>query len=204
MAIKSTSLNDSVAALRDLRVLEFVAGARIARLATADASGAPHNVPLCYWFDGERIYFAIDEKPKRQTGMQLKRMRNIVENPRVALLIDHYEEDWAQLGFVMIRGVARVVEDPQEYMAALRHLRAWQLEWRLVSAADILRSGAPRTSTTWEDSRDAHSPVYRQWSLARVADRSTWPIPFGARVRHRPGADRRPGDSWRGEWLHQR
>ena len=130
MPIKSTSLNDSVSALRDLRVLEFIAGARIARLATADASGAPHNVPLCYWFDGERIYFAIDEKPKRQTGMRLKRMRNIVENPRVALLIDHYEEDWAQLGFVMIRGIARVVEDPQEYMAALRHLREKYLQYR--------------------------------------------------------------------------
>ena len=49
-------------------VREFVTGARVAHLATADASGAPHNVPLCYWFDGERIYFAIDEKPKRQTG----------------------------------------------------------------------------------------------------------------------------------------
>jgi coenzyme F420-0:L-glutamate ligase/coenzyme F420-1:gamma-L-glutamate ligase len=130
MAIKSTSLNDSISALRDLRVLEFIAGARIARLATADASGAPHNVPLCYWFDGERIYFAIDEKPKRQTGMRLKRMRNIVENPRVALLIDRYEEDWAQLGFVMIRGIARVVEDPQEYMAALRHLREKYLQYR--------------------------------------------------------------------------
>ncbi len=130
MAIKSSSLNDSISALRDLRVLEFIAGARIARLATADASGAPHNVPLCYWFDGERIYFAIDEKPKRQTGMRLKRMRNIVENPRVALLIDHYEEDWAHLGFVMIRGIARVVEDPQEYMAALRHLREKYLQYR--------------------------------------------------------------------------
>ena len=130
MAIKSSSLNDSIAALRDLHVLEFIAGARIARLATADASGAPHNVPLCYWFDGERIYFAIDEKPKRETGMRLKRMRNIVENPRVALLIDHYEEDWAQLGFVMIRGIARVVEDPQEYMAALRHLREKYLQYR--------------------------------------------------------------------------
>lgn len=130
MAIKSSSLNDSISALRDLRVLEFIAGSRIARLATADASGAPHNVPLCYWFDGERIYFAIDEKPKRQTGMRLKRMRNIVENPRVALLIDHYEEDWAQLGFVMIRGIARVVEDPQEYMTALRHLREKYLQYR--------------------------------------------------------------------------
>ena len=56
---------------------EFVAAARVAHLATADDSGAPHNVPLCYWFDGERIYFAIDEKPKRQTGLALKRMRNI-------------------------------------------------------------------------------------------------------------------------------
>lgn len=130
MAIKSSSLNDSISALRDLRVLEFIAGSRIARLATADGSGAPHNVPLCYWFDGERIYFAIDEKPKRQTGMRLKRMRNIVENPRVALLIDHYEEDWAQLGFVMIRGTARVVEDPQEYMTALRHLREKYLQYR--------------------------------------------------------------------------
>jgi PPOX class probable F420-dependent enzyme len=135
MAIKSSSLNDSISALRDLRVLEFIAGARIARLATADASGAPHNVPLCYWFDGERIYFAIDEKPKRETGMRLKRMRNIVENPRVALLIDHYEEDWAQLGFVMIRGIARVVEDPQEYMVALRHLREKYLQYRGMTLA---------------------------------------------------------------------
>lgn len=130
MAIKSSSSNDSLAPLRDLRVLEFIAGSRVARLATADASGAPHNIPLCYWFDGERIYFAIDEKPKRETGMRLKRMRNIVENPRVALVIDHYEEDWAQLGYVLIRGTARVVEDPQEYMVALRHLREKYLQYR--------------------------------------------------------------------------
>jgi coenzyme F420-0:L-glutamate ligase/coenzyme F420-1:gamma-L-glutamate ligase len=137
MAIKPTSLNDQraslndpIAPLNDPRVLEFIAGARVARLATADASGAPHNIPVCYWFDGERIYFAIDEKPKRQTGMRLKRMRNIVENPRVALVIDHYEEDWAQLGYVLIRGTARVVEDPQEYMVALRHLREKYLQYR--------------------------------------------------------------------------
>jgi len=130
MAIKSSSLNDSVAALRDLRVLEFIAGARIARLATADASGAPHNVPLCYWFDGERVYFAIDEKPKRQIGTRIKRMRNIAENPRVALLIDHYEADWSQLAYVLIHGAARVVEDPKEYMAALRGLRDKYLQYR--------------------------------------------------------------------------
>jgi PPOX class probable F420-dependent enzyme len=110
-----------------------VSAARVARLATADADGAPHNVPLCYWFDGRNIYFAIDEKPKRNTGTRLKRMRNIVENPRVAIVIDHYEEDWAQLAYVMIRGRAQVVEDPQEYMQALRSLRDKYLQYRAMT-----------------------------------------------------------------------
>ena len=96
-------------------------------------AGAPHNVPLCYWFDGERIYFAIDEKPKRQTGLALKRMRNIAENPRVAVVIDHYEEDWSQLAYVMIRGHARVVEDAEEYLLAMRHLRDKYLQYRGMS-----------------------------------------------------------------------
>jgi PPOX class probable F420-dependent enzyme len=126
-------LNDMAARLADPRVQEFVAGARVAHLATADGVGAPHNVPLCYWFDGERIYFAIDEKPKRQTGMALKRMRNIAENPRVAIVIDHYEEDWSQLAYVLIRGDARVVEDAEEYIGAIRHLRDKYLQYRAMS-----------------------------------------------------------------------
>jgi PPOX class probable F420-dependent enzyme len=124
---------NNLAPLGDPHVRDFVAAARLAHLATADADGAPHNVPLCYWFDGERIYFAIDEKPKRQTGLALKRMRNIAANPRVALVIDHYEEDWTQLAYVMIRGHARVVEDPEEYLAALRHLRDKYLLYRGMS-----------------------------------------------------------------------
>ena len=124
---------DELAALADPHVREFVAAARLAHLATADASGAPHNVPLCYWFDGDHIYFAIDEKPKRQTGLALKRMRNIAENPRVAVVIDHYEEDWSQLAYVLIRGHARVVEDPEEYLVALRHLRDKFLLYRGMS-----------------------------------------------------------------------
>jgi PPOX class probable F420-dependent enzyme len=124
---------DDLAPLAVPHVREFVAGARLAHLATADASGAPHNVPLCYWFDGEHIYFAIDEKPKRQTGLALKRMRNIAENPRVAVVIDHYEEDWSQLAYVLIRGHAHVVEDPEEYLVALRHLRDKYLLYRGMS-----------------------------------------------------------------------
>ena len=124
---------DELAPLAHPHVREFVAAARLAHLATADASGAPHNVPLCYWFDGDHIYFAIDEKPKRQAGLALKRMRNIAENPRVAVVIDHYEEDWSQLAYVLIRGHARVVEDPEEYLVALRHLRDKYLLYRGMS-----------------------------------------------------------------------
>ncbi|HZC46321.1 MAG TPA: TIGR03668 family PPOX class F420-dependent oxidoreductase [Candidatus Acidoferrum sp.] len=128
-----TPANDPAVALADQRVREFVASWRVARLATADGAGSPHNVPFCYWFDGERIYFVIDEKPKRQTGLKLKRMRNISENSRVAVVIDHYEEDWSQLAYVLIRGFARVVEDPQEYLGAMRNLRDKYLQYRGMS-----------------------------------------------------------------------
>ena len=129
----STPANDPATQFAQPAVWEFVAGARVAHLATADGGGAPHNVPFCYWFDGERLYFAIDEKPKRQKGLALKRMRNISENPRVAVVIDHYEEDWPQLAYVLIRGSARVVEDPEEYLGAMRHLRDKYLQYRAMN-----------------------------------------------------------------------
>ncbi len=124
--------------LNQASVRDFLAGARLAHLATADSKGEPHNVPICFWFDGPSFYFVIDQKPKRRTGKALKRMRNIADNPRVALLIDHYEEDWAHLGFVLIHGRARIVEDPAEYMAALRGLRDKYPQYRamVLSSAD--------------------------------------------------------------------
>jgi len=113
----------SVQQLSEPRVREFLLAARVARLATADGSAAPHVVPLCFWFDGVRLYFAIDEKPKRNRGTALKRMKNIAANPQVAVVVDHYEEDWAQLAFVMIRGTASIVDDNEEYLLVLRNLR---------------------------------------------------------------------------------
>jgi coenzyme F420-0:L-glutamate ligase / coenzyme F420-1:gamma-L-glutamate ligase len=131
--LKTASANDPTTLFAEPHVREFVTAARLAHLATADADGAPHNVPLCYWFDGERIYFAIDEKPKRHKGLALKRMRNISENPRVAVVIDHYEEDWSQLAYVLIRGNAQVVDDPEEYLVAMRHLRDKYVQYRGMS-----------------------------------------------------------------------
>jgi len=83
--------------------------ARVARLATADADGTPHVVPVTFALDGDTIYFAVDAKPKRTTD--LKRLRNIAANPAVAVLVDHYEEDWSRLWWVRVDGTARVVED---------------------------------------------------------------------------------------------
>ncbi len=119
--------------LDDPRVREFVSVARVGHLATATGDGEPHAIPLCFWFDGANFYFAIDEKPKRQTGIKLKRMRNIAANPRVALIIDRYEEDWASLAYVLIHGRARVVDDPEEYMLALRNLRDKYPQYRAMA-----------------------------------------------------------------------
>ncbi len=118
------SAAESNTGVLDARVIEFLRTARAGHLATATAAGVPHNVPLCFWFDlASRFYFVIDEKPKSRTGGGLKRMRNIAENPRVALVIDHYEEDWAALAYVLIHGEAAVVDDPNEYLLAFRNLR---------------------------------------------------------------------------------
>jgi coenzyme F420-0:L-glutamate ligase / coenzyme F420-1:gamma-L-glutamate ligase len=118
-------MNEAVASftLDDPSVRRFLSVSRVARLATASAQAVPHAVPLCFWFDGVNFYFIIDQKPKRQSGLKLKRMRNISENPCVSLLIDHYEEDWSHLAYVLINGRARIVEGREEYMLALRNLR---------------------------------------------------------------------------------
>ena len=82
--------------------------ARVARLATVDAQGRPHVVPICFALDGNTLYTAVDEKPKRTR--RLKRLENIEANPQVEVVIDHYEDDWTRLWWVRLRGRARVVE----------------------------------------------------------------------------------------------
>lgn len=95
----------------------------MARLATADGSGAPHAIPICYAFDGRNIYSAIDLKPKRVGASRLKRVRNIDVNPSVALVIDDYDEDWNQLAYVLIQGRAHILQDDVEQQRAESLLR---------------------------------------------------------------------------------
>lgn len=111
-------------------VRRFILAHDVARLATADAHGQPHVIPFCYAFDGEHFYFVVDEKPKKQTGKPLKRIRNILENPQVSLVLDDYADDWSQLAYVLVMGTAQLVDDESEYTAALTLLRGRYPQYR--------------------------------------------------------------------------
>jgi PPOX class probable F420-dependent enzyme len=84
-----------------------LAEAQVAHLATVGPGGRPHIVPITFALDGDAIYFAVDAKPKRTTDLQ--RLRNIEANPAVAVLVDHYDEDWTRLWWVRVDGHARVL-----------------------------------------------------------------------------------------------
>lgn len=131
-------------------VATFIDFRRIARLATADAGGAPYVVPVCYAFDGRRIYSAIDMKPKRGGGRVLKRVRNILENPHVALVIDDYSEDWSELAYVMVRGVADIIESGEERQRAEDLLRQKyrQYETMLQPGCPVIRI-TPERVISW-------------------------------------------------------
>jgi PPOX class probable F420-dependent enzyme len=90
------------------------AAARIARLATADAQGRPHLIPIVFAVDGDRVYSVVDAKPKRTRA--LRRLANVRQNPAVALLVDHYDDaDWGALWWVRAEGQARILdlEEPE-------------------------------------------------------------------------------------------
>jgi PPOX class probable F420-dependent enzyme len=98
---------------------ERFASARCVRLATADAAGKPHIVPLVFALDGDTIYSAVDPKPKRTTD--LKRLRNVAANPQVSLLADHYvDDDWDVLWWARADGTGRVLEQSERARELLR------------------------------------------------------------------------------------
>ena len=101
----------------------FLRSARAGRLATADAKGQPYVIPVCYVFDGENIYSVLDAKPKSTPLRQLRRVRNILANPQVSLVVDHYEEDWSRLRYVLVLGEAGLLENGEEWARAIAMLR---------------------------------------------------------------------------------
>jgi PPOX class probable F420-dependent enzyme len=104
---------------------DFLQTHRVARLATTDAEGQPSVVPICYAFDGRVVYSALDEKPKSVEPTRLKRVRNILANPRVGLVVDDYGEDWSRLAYLQLRGRADLLPvGTTDHTEAVRLLRA--------------------------------------------------------------------------------
>ena len=113
------------------REIAFVQAQRVARLATADADGHPHVVPVCFAFDGSSFYIALDEKPKRVEQRQLRRVRNIEARHEAMLLFDHYDDDWSRLGYVQVYGHADLLmPDAPGHADALRLLRERYVQYR--------------------------------------------------------------------------
>lgn len=118
------------------RASRLVRSARIAHLATADAGGRPHVIPICFVFDGKKFYSPIDEKPKRTAPNKLKRLRNIEQNPQVALVIDRYDEDWRKLAYALILGEAKILRRGKTHQKVTKLLRRKYRQYRFMSIHD--------------------------------------------------------------------
>lgn len=98
---------------------EILLSKRVARMATADGSGRPHVVPVCFAYDGYNIFTPLDKKRKTVPAGELRRVKNILSNPRVSLVVDGYYEDWKRLYYVLVYGFASVIESGEEYRNSL-------------------------------------------------------------------------------------
>ena len=108
----------------DQHIAQFIRDHRVARLATADGDGRAAAIPICYVFDGGHFYSPVDEKPKQVAPRQLKRVRNVETNPHVALVIDDYADDWSKLVYVLVTGLAAIIQPgTDEHARAVRMLR---------------------------------------------------------------------------------
>ena len=128
---------------------ELLRESRVARLGTADRAGQPLVVPVCYVFDGRACFSAIDAKPKRVAGSELRRVRNIAENPRVSLVVDRYDEEWSRLCWVIVEGRADLLSDGPERAGAVDLLRNKYPQYRALGldrdSATVIRISPERT-----------------------------------------------------------
>ena len=128
----------------------MLATGRVGRLATVDAGGQPMVVPVCFALVGERLYWAVDAKPKHTRN--LRRLRNIADNPRVSLVVDEWDEDWRRLRWVMVEGTAVEVTDPAERTRALEALVAKYPQYatmQLITVAHAVVAITPARVLAW-------------------------------------------------------
>ena len=136
-------------------VEEFIERARVARLATIDSEFKPHLVPVVFVFDGNHFFIPIDEKRKTAKPVKLKRIRNIQNNPNVALLIDEYSEEWTKLAFVMIQGKASIANKTEgniQMREAYKKLMTKYIQYQKVGIGEMCIIITPEKVALWSNS----------------------------------------------------
>jgi len=135
-----------------VRERHFIETQRICHLATADSRAVPHVVPICFGLSDDTLYTTIDQKPKRHGSRPLKRLRNITDNPRVAIVFDRYAENWQRLAWVMLHGRAEVLTAGVEHDRAQSLLRSRyrQLETMQIEQLPVIAVRIERV-TSWGD-----------------------------------------------------
>ena len=135
---------------------EIIERARVARLATVDSASKPHLVPVVFVFHGNRFFIPVDEKRKTVKPEKLKRIKNIENNPNVALLIDNYTEDWTRLAFVMIRGKASIIITKThgniQVREAYKKLMTKYHQYEMVGIGEMCIMIAPEIVASWSNS----------------------------------------------------
>ena len=129
----------------------FLDTQRVGHLATADVAGQPHVVPVCYAVGAAALYIALDVKPKRVGWQHLKRVRNLLSNPQVALVVDRYREDWQHLAYVLIRGTATLLPPAtaeQHHAVALLRTRYPQYHTMPIDAQPVIAI-RPQSVVAW-------------------------------------------------------
>ncbi len=136
--------------------LSRLRAARVGRIATVRPDGRPHVVPFVFAVVGDgadiRLYWVVDEKPKRSAALQ--RLRNLEDNPAVEIVVDGYDEDWNRLWWVRASGSGRVVDAPAERATALEALRSAYPQHRAVSLGGPVVSIDVVSIDGWTASRD--------------------------------------------------
>jgi PPOX class probable F420-dependent enzyme len=136
-----------VPALTAAQSAALLAAARVAVLATITPAGEPHLVPVTFALRDGVLYTAVDDKPK--STRRLRRLANIAASPAVAVLADHYAEDWAELWWVRADGSARIIDDPAGLAGPLRLLASRYPQYRAARPAGPVIAVTVRRWTGW-------------------------------------------------------
>ena len=139
-------------------VKQFIYEHRVGRMATATHDGLPHLIPFCYAYNDPFLYMALDLKSKEVPILKLKRVKNILANPNVAVLIDDYFENWDRLAFVLLKGQAELIITGNEHDRAIILLQEKYPQYKKmgIDHCPVIRITIS-TYTTWKENKPSQT-----------------------------------------------